>query len=250
MDHIDTTILSFALVFLRVGTFFALLPTIGEQILSTRVKLFVALGVSSLVVFVTDATPTPTTPLGFAHFAVIEGLVGLFLGLLVRLFLLGLQMAGSIAAQATSLSQLLGGATPDPIPAMGYIWVFAGLALASLLGLHGKAVTYIAASYAVFPVGVMPEARFVYAVGTDQVMSVFVMAMAFSAPFYAVSLLYNLTLGVLNRAMPQLMVAFVGAPLITWASLVLLLAGSAGVVSLWVDLLGAHLDSFKSVHHL
>ncbi|MFC3118840.1 flagellar biosynthetic protein FliR [Jhaorihella thermophila] len=33
-----------------------------------------------------------------------------------------------------------------------------------------------------------------------------------SAPFVIASLLYNLTLGAINRAMPQLMVTLVGAP--------------------------------------
>jgi flagellar biosynthesis protein FliR len=55
-----------------------------------------------------------------------------------------------------------------------------------------------------------------------------------AAPFFVISFLYNVALGVINRAMPQLMVAFVGAPAITFGALVLLLlAVPAGLVIWW-----------------
>ena len=43
----------------------------------------------------------------------------------------------------------------------------------------------------------------------------FALALSLAAPFVIASLLYNVALGVINKAMPQLMVAFVGAPAIT-----------------------------------
>ena len=242
MEFLTPSVMHFALVFVRVGAFMSLLPGIGESFLPVRIKLAISFVVSMLVVFVTTEPDLGDGLLLFVAFIGSEAVVGLFLGMLVRLFLLGLQMAGSIAAQATSLSQLLGGATPDPVPAMGYIWVFAGLALASMMGLHSKAVTYLAASYTAFPLGTFPSPSVVRSAGVMQVSKVFVMAMSFSAPFYAVSLIYNLMLGVLNRAMPQLMVAFVGAPLITWASIVVFFVASVSVVGLWVQKLGDHLN--------
>ena len=58
--------------------------------------------------------------------------------------------------------------------------------------------------------------------GIDKVSGAFAMAFRLAAPFVIVSVLYNITLGVINRAMPQLMVAFVGAPVITAGGLALL----------------------------
>jgi flagellar biosynthesis protein FliR len=57
--------------------------------------------------------------------------------------------------------------------------------------------------------------------------------MSLAAPFLIASLLYNLALGVINKAMPQLMVAFVGAPAITWGGLVLLLVTTPFVLPVW-----------------
>jgi flagellar biosynthetic protein FliR len=49
--------------------------------------------------------------------------------------------------------------------------------------------------------------------------------------------LYNLTLGVINRAMPQLMVTFIGAPAITFVGLLLLLLMAPLMLSVWVKAL-------------
>ncbi len=51
-------------------------------------------------------------------------------------------------------------------------------------------------------------------------------------------MLYNLTLGIINRAMPQLMVVFVGAPAITAAGLVLLMLLAPVMLGLWAAALG------------
>jgi len=69
----------------------------------------------------------------------------------------------------------------------------------------------------------------------SQVASGFRLAFALAAPFYILSLLYNLTLGVINRAMPQLMVAFVGAPVITAGALILLTVSIPLMVGRWQD---------------
>ena len=49
---------------------------------------------------------------------------------------------------------------------------------------------------------------------------------------------YNVALGAINRAMPQLMVAFIGAPAITAAGLLILLLASPVILHFW----GVRLD--------
>ncbi|MDZ7711315.1 MAG: flagellar biosynthetic protein FliR [Roseovarius sp.] len=71
-----------------------------------------------------------------ARLIVIETAIGALLGIGIRLFVLALQTAGSIAAQSTSLAQILGGASVTPMPAIGHLLVTGALALAMILGLH------------------------------------------------------------------------------------------------------------------
>ena len=48
--------------------------------------------------------------------------------------------------------------------------------------------------------------------GVARVGAAFALALGLAAPFVIAAVLYNLALGVINKAMPQLMVALVGAP--------------------------------------
>lgn len=235
-------------VFLRVAALVSLLPAFGEQSVPVRIKLAVALAFTLIAAPSVNLTAPPAGLSEFMLIVVSETLVGLLFGIGVRLFILALQTAGSIAAQSTSLSQVLGGAAVDPLPAMGYILVVAGVALAVMAGLHVKAAQLVIVSYDVFPFGRFPDSSLFSAWGTRQVSKAFYLAFTLAAPFVILSVLYNFALGAINRAMPQLMVAFVGAPLITAGGLALLLVASPFMLTVWLDALDTFLASpFGSV---
>ncbi|KPQ20215.1 MAG: export protein, family 1, partial [Rhodobacteraceae bacterium HLUCCA24] len=131
----ETALWQGALVFLRVGAMAAVLPGFGAEAVPMRVRLALALAFTAIVA---PAAPVaaPSTPEAgvFLRFLATETLAGLALGLGVRLLVLALQTAGSIAANATSLSQLLGGAQAEPLPAIGQVLTIGGLALAMMAG--------------------------------------------------------------------------------------------------------------------
>jgi flagellar biosynthetic protein FliR len=60
--------------------------------------------------------------------------------------------------------------------------------------------------------------------------------------FVVISLVYNVALGFLNRALPQLMVALVGAPFIVGVGLVLLAMASVALLMMWSQALPGMLD--------
>ncbi|MEP4194550.1 MAG: flagellar biosynthetic protein FliR [Aliishimia sp.] len=218
-------------VFLRMSAFFSLMPGFGEQSIPTRIKL--ALSVM-MTVFVSPAvTPTGELP-AVTSLIFSEIVTGVALGLMIRLFVLSLQTAGAIAAQATSLSQLFGGSAAEPLPAMGNILVVGGLTLAVMMGLHIKAAHFFVMSYDLVPHGVFPNAQMIGQWGVQRVAAAFSLAFSLAAPFIVMSVIYNLALGAINKAMPQLMVAFVGAPLITAGGLVLLLFSAPMMLHVWV----------------
>lgn len=226
-----------ALVFFRVGPVMALLPGFGEQSVPVRVKLALALAFTVVVTPAAAPYVSPMPEQRIEWLILTETLIGLMTGIGLRLLLLALQTAGSIAAQATSLSQILGNAGVTPLPAMGHILVIAGLSLAMMLGLHVQVARMLVLTYGVFPAGVLPAPPAVSEWGVAQVAGAFSLAFALSAPFAIVSLLYNLTLGIINRAMPQLMVVFVGAPVITAGGLFLLFLLAPAMLSHWADAL-------------
>ncbi|MCQ0091826.1 flagellar biosynthetic protein FliR [Roseovarius sp. M141] len=224
-----------ATVFLRVGPIMALFPGFGERVVPVRVKLVLSLAFTAVVA--PAAAPYIDTSqfsdLDIARTVLSETAVGLMIGIGFRMFLLALQTAGSMAAQATSLSQILGAAGATPLPAIGHVLTMGGIALAMILHLHVHVAEMVIATYSIFPVGALPDASSTSQWGVAQVAGAFSLAFSLAAPFVLISVLYNLTLGIINRAMPQMMVVFVGAPVITAGGLVLLFLLAPVMLSIW-----------------
>ncbi|MDZ4096330.1 MAG: flagellar biosynthetic protein FliR [Paracoccaceae bacterium] len=229
-------------VFLRVGAAMALLPAFGEQSVPQRVRLVLSLAFTAIVA---PAVADRIAPMeqALALPLLIEVLAGLILGIGLRLFILALQMAGTMAAQATSLSQLFAGAGVEPLPAIGNLLTVAGLALAVMAGLHVRAAELLILSYDILPIGQMPLAADLADWGLSRITHAFSLAFVLSAPFAVASLIYNVALGVINRAMPQLMVAFVGAPALTLGGLVMLAVVTPLALSVWMQALSHFLDA-------
>jgi len=225
------------LVFARIGAFFALLPVFGERVVPARVRLIAALAMTVIVApVVGPLIPTlPGTPIAAAFFLGAESLVGATLAMGLRLMVMVLQMAGTMAAQATSLSQAFGGAGVDPQPAFSQVLVMAGLAAIVVMGFPERLAALLVLSYDVFPSGIWPDPAALARWGTARIAYAFGLAFSLAAPFVIASGLYNLALGAINKAMPQLMVAFIGAPALTLGGLVLMLIAAPLMVGVWMS---------------
>jgi flagellar biosynthetic protein FliR len=234
-----------AAVFLRVGAALALLPAFGEQTLSVRVRLGAALAFTALVAPAVAPALAPLGSLGWPELMRLLGtetVIGLALGLLLRLLILALQIAGTIAAQSTSLAQIFGGAAVEPLPAIGHVLVVAGLALAAMADLHVHVAAALIGTYTLFPPGFAVASGDLAQLGISHVARAFSLAFSLAAPFVLGALVYNVALGAINRAMPQLMVAFVGAPAITAGGLALLALTAPLALEVWLGVLRATLE--------
>jgi flagellar biosynthetic protein FliR len=229
------TLLAGFIVFLRVGAAMALLPAFGEAVVPVRVRLVLALAFTLVVLPAVAAQLTPLVAQSrvLGGFVATEVLIGLVLGAVLRLLVLALQIAGTIAAQATSLAQLFGGGAGEPQPAIGHLLTMGGLALAVMLGLHVALAAALIGSYDALPAGQFPGADSIRLWGVAGVAHGFALAFRLAAPFVVAGLVYNLALGAINRAMPQLMVAFVGAPALTAGGLLLLALCVPTALQLW-----------------
>lgn len=219
------------LVFMRVGAAMSLLPAFGEQTVPQRIRLVLALAFTAVVAPAVQAAPDPADAAVLP--LLIETVIGLMLGIGLRLFVLALQTAGAMAAQATSLSQMFGGAGPEPQPAMGNLLVMAGLAVAVASGLHVRVAELLILSYQMLPAGQLPEAGDVAQWGLTQISDAFSLAFSLAAPFTIAALLYNIALGIINRAMPALMVSMIGVPALTAGGLVLMALSLPLALALW-----------------
>lgn len=240
----QTSLLIGFFVFLRVGAAMALLPAFGERSVPERIRLFLGIAFTLIVApaCADQVTRALADPVTVGVMIISEPIAGLALGAAVRFFILALQIAGSMAAQATSLAQIFGGANADPQPAIGHVLLVSGLALAVMLGLHVRLAELFILSYDVMPAGQFVAGGILSEWALGIIARIFGLAFTLAAPFLIASLIYNVALGVINRAMPQLMVAFVGAPAITAGGLILLFVSAPLLLPLWATALEMFLD--------
>lgn len=212
-------------IFARIGAVAFMLPGLGERALSIRVRLAAALGLAVLLSpLIAPLVPQgPRTPTDLLLVFVAEATVGLLIGFAFRLLVFALQTAGFIAAQSISVAQMFGaGVAPEPEPTIATLLSMGGIVLMLMAGLHVQVVIALARLYEVFPFGQFPSGADIAQWGIDQVARSFALGVSLAAPFVAIGFAYNIALGALNRAMPQLLVALVGVPFLVWIGMLVL----------------------------
>ena len=129
----------------------------------------------------------------------------------------------------------------EPLPAIAHLLVMAGLALAVLSGLHVQLARALILSYDAMPAGHFPAAGLIRSWGVAQIAQAFALALSLAAPFVIAALIYNVALGVINRAMPMLMVSFIGAPVLIFGGLILMILTLPLALMLWSNALNGFL---------
>jgi flagellar biosynthetic protein FliR len=208
---------AFILVFARIGTMVMLLPGLGEMSVPPRVRLAVALVLAAVLLplhrqaYQIDLRAFGPLVLALGQ----ELLVGAVLGLVARLTISALQIAGSVVAQQLGLGFVT---AIDPSQGqqgliVGNFLTILGITLIFATDLHHLVIGALNDSYALFKPGEIPILGDVAATLTRTVASAFRIGVQLAAPFLVFALLFNLGLGVLSRLMPQMQVFFVGMPL-------------------------------------
>jgi flagellar biosynthetic protein FliR len=226
-------------VFARISALVFFLPGLGEKAVSPRIRLGAAFAIAFVVTPIVLATNpvAPQTIVATFQMIAAEAIAGAIIGFGIRVVIFAIEIAGSIAAQHLSLSQLFSAGIDDfPEPPITTLLVMAAIALAIATGLHFKAVGALAFSYEVMPFGVFPGASEAGEWAAERAGFAFSAALSLALPFVVLGFIYNLAIGAANRAMPQLMVAFVGAPAITLAGLILLALAAPLLLGVWLNM--------------
>ncbi len=232
-----TAVFPIIAIFARMSLFLFLIPGIGELAVSARMRLVTGFLLTWLLV------PLVLPPLDYSSLTltmgvlliVKEAIYGAFLGFALRLTIFVLQLLGTIASQALSLSQPLGqGITTEPNTTISTLLMMVGVTLLMTYDFHIEAFRILYRSYEVFPLGSAPDFDKIAFSLTQKAMGVFEISVTLAFPFILLNFIYNLLLGFVNRAMPQLMVSFVGMPAITGVGLALLALGSSALLLAWM----------------
>ncbi|MEM7497699.1 MAG: flagellar biosynthetic protein FliR [Pseudomonadota bacterium] len=216
-------------VFARVGAALAVLPGLGERGIPMRVRLGVALAITWLLTPLISgfAAEAPRVPVALLLLLVAEAAAGLLIGVSFRLLVWALQVAGTVASQSISISHIFGNPVAgEAEPSLASFLSMGGIALMLAGGLHVDAVAALAGLYAILPFGLGLAGPAVADWSAARIAETFALGLGLATPFVLAGFAYNLTLGALSRAMPQLLVALVGAPLLV----------GIGLAALWLSL--------------
>ena len=237
-------------IFTRLSIFIYLLPGIGETVIPQRIRLGIAFLMTWILVpLILPGTSLPnmTLPTGFL-LIVKEGFYGFVLGLAFRLMVFTLQILGNIISQALSISQVLGeGIATEPNTTISTLLMMAGTTLLVTMDLHVEAIGIFYRSYEVFPIGTSPKLDNIAYWMTQKAVGTISFAVTLALPFIILNFVYNLMLGFLNRAMPQLMVSFVGLPAITGAGLFLMVIATGSILVFWAQEYWTSFNGFQDL---
>jgi len=225
----------FMLTVARLSFVIILIPGLGERVIPAQVRVLVLLALSAAIsgLGITNYE-IPTQTAAFMMVMFTEVLLSLFLGIGLRVIIWVLGIAGAVIAQSIGLSQFLGVALEDEAQtATANLLTMAGAALLFSMDFHVQVITSWIGLYETVPIGSVSWTGQVYLF--DSFYAAFAFAIMLSWPFVAMNLLYNICLGFINKAMPQMMVAFVGAPFLVGAGLFLLAVSIGALLMVWQE---------------
>ena len=211
-----TELFAFLMIFCRTGAGIMILPGFGEAYVNTRARLLFA------VAFALVLTPAlssympliPDSPASLAALLLAEIIIGLSLGMVCRMIIAALHVAGMIISTNASLAL----ATQfDPTQAaqgslIGSFLSLSAVVLMFALDLHFMMLRGMADSYTLFTPGDFPPVNDLALYFSQLVSDIFMLGFKLSAPATIIALLVYLGAGILSRLMPNMQVFFIILP--------------------------------------
>lgn len=204
------------LVFTRVGAALMMMPGFSAVYVTANIRLVLAVVISAVclpaVADVLPAQPTSSTTLVMLLF--MEVSIGLYLGIMAQFLLVSVGLAGSVIGFSTGLMMAQ---AFDPMISQQSAIVSGLLSqlvmvLIFVMGLHHVMIEAIFGSYAVFPPGALPDTGDAVRLLVQIMGDGFRLGFQIAAPFAVYGIIFNATLGVIARLMPQLNVMFIAMP--------------------------------------
>lgn len=237
-DLLAGGVLSFILIFVRIGTAMMIMPGIGDSFVPQNVRLYIALSLSLVlapVMYPYMPSPIPALPLLFV-LIVMEFVIGIFFGTIARILMLALDTAGMVISMASGLSnaQLFNPIMATQGSIVGAFLSVTGVLVLFASDMHHLMFQGLAESYTMFPIGAIPDTASMADMISRAIAGSFLVGVQIGAPFLTISLLLYVGMGVLSRLMPQLQVFLLALPVQILISLVMLTMVLSASMLFWL----------------
>lgn len=207
----------FLILFARLGAVLMLLPIFGEDAVPGRTRLLLALGMTAGLwgLLRPVVLPHAASDAALAGVLIVELLVGLAIGTLIKLMFQAIVMAGGIISLQVGLSSALvfdpalGGQTP----LLAKLVALAAVLFCMAMGLHHLWLAAVVKSYALFPVGVVPDTGDFARLAVTTIGNAMSLAVSIAGPFLVYGIVFNVALGFSARLAPAIQIFFIAQPL-------------------------------------
>lgn len=226
MEVLLTSIPVFLLVFIRVLSFFLVIPIFSYRTIPARMKIGLALYLAYVIVFTIDTDPIEFDMV-YILLVIKEAVAGIALGLIGYIILSAVQIAGGFIdfQMGFAIANVIDPQTGAQSPILGqYLYIFAFLFLLSVNG-HHLLIDGIYHSYQFIPID-QPFLHFsdentVKLIG-KAFSAMFIIGFQMSIPVVASLFLIDVALGIVARTVPQMNIFVVGFPVKILAGIIIL----------------------------
>ncbi|MGB4075764.1 flagellar biosynthetic protein FliR [Pseudomonas sp.] len=224
---------SFVLPLFRITALLMFMPIVGTQLVSARVRLYLALAIC--IAIMPTLPPMPVVDaLNLQAFIWVsqEILIGLMMGFILQLFFQIFAIAGQIVAMQMGLgfASMVDPANGISVPVIGQVFMI--LVTLLFLAMNGHLVVFevLAESFFTLPVGsgFLVDSYWDIANKLGWVLG---SALLLVLPAITALLVINLAFGVMTRAAPQLNIFSIGFPLTLVLGLFIVWIGMADILA-------------------
>ena len=229
----------FMLIMCRLGTAFSFITAVGERYIPVTVRLFAALTFSYLMsVSGLVSYPMPSAPPVLILLVCSEVLVGLLIGVFIKIILGTIHTLGMTAAMQVgfSASHMYDPSQSTSSSTIGVLFNLIVGALIVTTDTHHHLLRIIVDSYDNIPVGAFWEyhqdaVELVLRTASDA----FNLAIKLAAPFIIVGMIIYSISGVLARLTPQFQIFFLLMPLQILSGILVLLFTASGIALIFLQ---------------
>jgi flagellar biosynthesis protein FliR len=245
---------AFLLIFVRVTSFFMMMPLFSYRTIPASHKI--GLGFSlSIIMFSTIGAPEIVIDDVYFLLIMKEALVGLFIGFIAALMMSAIQIAGGLIdfQMGFAIANVIDPQTGAQSPLMGqYLYTIALLFLLTVNGHHllldgiFYSYNFVPIDQVMIPFGNENIAEFIIL----SFNKMFIIAFQMSLPVVGSLFLVDVALGIVARTVPQLNIFVVGLPVKIGVSLLVLIAVLGVLMMVISDLFSTTLATMRTLMEL
>jgi flagellar biosynthetic protein FliR len=241
------TVLALFLAFCRIGGCIMVLPGFSSARVPAQIRLLLAATLSMAVLPLLWDTIYPSvsgSSVTYISLIATETVIGVMYGMMARIFTLGVQFLGSIVSMFVGFNAPAG---PDIVEdssetSLTSLISFSALMLLFITDFHHYVLQALMDSYSVIPFGGHVDPRTALVSITDTLSTTFFIMLRLASPFLIYALMFQISIGFINKLAPQIPIYFISTPYLLMGGLLMLYFAIAAMIN---QISGAFLGVFN-----